>query len=124
MTTRREFMRYSSLAGVAAAGSGYWTSSSAQAIPATRWVNEQLQFAHIGVGGKGRSDSEQAAAHGVVTAICDCDTRMLDAIAKTLQAGAEVKLYADPPNAVRDTVLRNADVLRQSGFHVRPDRPN
>ena len=40
--------------------------------------NERLQIAGIGVGGKGKSDFDQLAAHGDVVAACDIDSRRLD----------------------------------------------
>jgi predicted dehydrogenase len=68
--TRRHFLT-SSLAGVsyfAAAGSRRAWSNSA---------NERPQIACIGVGGKGGSDSSNAALFGDVLAICDVDRKTL-----------------------------------------------
>ena len=44
--------------------------------------NEKLNVACIGIGGKGGSDSENAAKFGNVVAICDIDRDRLDAKAK------------------------------------------
>jgi predicted dehydrogenase len=44
--------------------------------------NETLNIACIGVGGKGKSDTEQAAHHGRIVAICDIDEERLNAMAK------------------------------------------
>jgi hypothetical protein len=62
-TTRRSFLQATSLAGagyfVAAGGRPAWSQSA----------NEQLTIACIGVGGKGSSDSDNAALFGKVIAI-------------------------------------------------------
>ena len=42
--------------------------------------NETLNIACIGVGGKGRSDTEHAANHGRLVALCDVDEKRLDAM--------------------------------------------
>src|SRR5262249_13242146 len=39
--------------------------------------NEQIRFACIGVGGKGDSDSRDAARHGEIVALCDVDDNTL-----------------------------------------------
>ena len=53
--------------------------SSAAAQEKSASANEQIQFACIGVGGKGRSDSADAARHGTIVAICDVDEQTLRA---------------------------------------------
>jgi predicted dehydrogenase len=68
---RRDFLRTSAAAGV-----GYWVASGVS--PAhSQSPNERIQFASIGVGGKGASDSADAERHGAMVAICDVDQRML-----------------------------------------------
>lgn len=73
-TTRRTFLKGTS-AGlvVIAAGEG-----RAEQSP-----NERIRFACIGIGGKGESDTADAAKHGEITAICDVDRGRLE------QAGAK-----------------------------------
>src|SRR5215210_2292480 len=44
--------------------------------------NERIRFACIGVGGKGDSDSDQAAQCGEIAALCDIDAHRLDAKAR------------------------------------------
>lgn len=60
------------LAATTAAGLGFWVSGT----PAAEKDNsplERVRFACIGVGGKGRGDTADAAKHGDVVAICDID---------------------------------------------------
>jgi predicted dehydrogenase len=65
---RRNFL------GTSAAGLGYFfTAPAYSATRLGRKPNETLQFAGIGVGGKGSSDIDQAAALGEVVALCDVD---------------------------------------------------
>ncbi len=60
--------------GAGAAGLGYFfTASATSAARMGRRPNETLQFAGIGVGGKGDSDIDQASSLGEVIAICDVD---------------------------------------------------
>ena len=71
-TTRRGFLGTGSAAGI-----GYFVAAGSR--PA--WSNsaiEQMNVASIGVGGKGGSDSENAAQFGNVVAICDVDRNTLE----------------------------------------------
>ena len=71
-TTRRQFIGASALATF---GFTY--------LPSRVWgANERLQFAGIGVGGKGSSDIDGAGNLGDVVAICDVDDNTLNAKAK------------------------------------------
>ncbi len=65
--TRRQFLQTS-----AAAGAGFWLAGNLEAAK-PRMRQEQIQFACVGVGGKGRSDSRDALGAGNVVAICDID---------------------------------------------------
>ncbi|MDE2125733.1 MAG: Gfo/Idh/MocA family oxidoreductase [Armatimonadetes bacterium] len=49
-----------------------WVGDTA-ARAAKQSPNSQISFASIGVGGKGESDSDDAASHGNMVAICDVD---------------------------------------------------
>ncbi|GAC1474185.1 MAG: Gfo/Idh/MocA family oxidoreductase [Isosphaeraceae bacterium] len=65
--------------GAGAAGLGYFFTATATSASRTgRKPNETLQFAGIGVGGKGDSDIDQAANLGEVIALCDIDDRFLE----------------------------------------------
>jgi predicted dehydrogenase len=93
-TNRREFLRQAALAGA-----GFWvagTSSSLWAAP--KLANGQIQFAGIGVGGKGRSDILQAADFGKVVAICDIDDGdrgLAGAMAELEKKGHQPKKFND-----------------------------
>ena len=69
---RRRFIKTS-----AAVGASYWVAGGVQ--PArSESKNEKVQFACIGVDGKGSSDSSEAGRLGEVVAICDVDERKLN----------------------------------------------
>src|SRR5438270_2133100 len=70
--SRRSFFRTS-----AAIGAGFWVSGGI-APRESRAANEKVQFACVGVGGKGSSDSQDAGRAGDVVAICDIDMKNLD----------------------------------------------
>lgn len=75
-SNRRDFIKYT-----AATGMGFWVAarkSAAQEATDSKSPNERVNIACIGVGGKGDSDSEQAAQVGNVVAICDVDDHTLD----------------------------------------------
>ena len=73
---RRTFLKTTALTGA-----GFWVAGTADAeldsSPA-----EGIRFACIGVGGKGASDTADAARHGVVVALCDVDEIRLDKAAR------------------------------------------
>lgn len=70
-SSRRNFMKTSTAAGV-----GYWAAGGVALAQSTS-PNEQIQFASIGVGGKGSSDSADAGKNGKMVAICDVDATTL-----------------------------------------------
>ena len=76
LSNRRKFLQTS------AAGVGFWIAAGASAEK-SKSPNERLALACIGIGGKGSSDSTDAAAAGDVVAICDIDERRLDNAGKT-----------------------------------------
>lgn len=69
---RRDFLKTS-----AAVGAGFWISSRAAGEP-SKLANGQVNFACIGVGGKGSSDTDDAGNHGKVVALCDIDDNTLN----------------------------------------------
>ncbi|QDT36604.1 Gfo/Idh/MocA family protein [Stratiformator vulcanicus] len=86
--SRRDFMKTS-----AAVSSAWWVGASALADDTQpRSANEELQFACIGVAGKGSSDTDDAGRHGQVVALCDVDKRSLKK--KSLRY-PEAKTYSD-----------------------------
>jgi predicted dehydrogenase len=73
---RRDFLKSTALAGV-----GFWVADT-PAADASQSPNEKINFACIGVGGKGTSDTADAARLGNIVAICDIDDQTLDRAAK------------------------------------------
>ncbi len=72
---RREFIKASALV----AGMGVWVASSDRVRGVEEQsANEKINVASIGIGGKGDSDSEQAAKHANLVAICDIDEKRLE----------------------------------------------
>src|SRR5437867_9660258 len=85
-TNRRTFLKTSALSGV-----GFWVAGQS-AIGFSKSPNERLNIACVGVGGKGASDTDQAANHGNIVALCDCDDNPLSQKAKRF---SQAKKYAD-----------------------------
>lgn len=85
---RRRFIKTS-----AAIGATYWAAGGVQ-LARSNSPNEQVQFACIGVDGKGSSDSGDAGNHGKVVAICDIDERKIRK-RKTNEAFREATEYFD-----------------------------
>lgn len=75
-SSRREFLRTTAVTGL-----GVWAAQSAWADDAQS-PNDRIRFACIGVGGKGESDTRDAANAGEVVAICDIDDDTLDKAAQ------------------------------------------
>lgn len=71
-SNRREFMQTS-----AVIGAGYFAAAGLQAAP-SKSANEQINFACIGIGGKGESDSNDARSSGNIVAVCDIDESTLE----------------------------------------------
>jgi predicted dehydrogenase len=71
-TNRRDFLKQATLAGV-----GFWVAGGLS-VAEGREANDKIQFACIGVGGKGGGDSSHVGKFGNVVAICDTDDRILD----------------------------------------------
>ena len=71
-TNRRSFLQAASLAGA-----GYFVAAGGRRALSNA-ASEQLNVASIGVGGKGSSDSDNAALFGNVVAICDVDRNTLE----------------------------------------------
>jgi predicted dehydrogenase len=79
--------------GAGAAGLGYFFTATAVSAQRTgRRPNETLQFAGIGVGGKGSGDIDQAGRLGEVVALCDIDEGSLE---KKTQKWSTAKAYHD-----------------------------
>jgi predicted dehydrogenase len=68
-TTRRRFLQQSALAGI-----GFWVAGG---VARADKAGDKLNFACIGVGGKGSSDTSHAGEYGNVVALCDIDDHTL-----------------------------------------------
>ena len=71
-TNRRKFLGNS-----AAIGAGYFVASGLQAKE-SKSANEEINFACIGIEGKGRGDTRDASKAGNIVGICDIDEQSLD----------------------------------------------
>ncbi len=87
--SRRSFLAASSTAAV-----GYFVApaSRAEDAQAPTSANEEIRFACIGIGGKGQSDSAEAARGGKVVAVADVDSNQLKRAEKSFPGA---KAYTD-----------------------------
>lgn len=85
MTTRRNFMKTSSLAGV-----GVWTATQGL-CRADKSPNEKLNIGAIGVGGRGEGDL-RLVSHENIVAICDVD---LNRLGRAGERHSKAKQYSD-----------------------------
>ena len=72
-STRRDFIKNSSLVGAA-----WWVGGTLASGKDSKNPLERLNFASIGVGGKGSGDSSHAGMVGNVVALCDIDDIQLE----------------------------------------------
>jgi predicted dehydrogenase len=82
---RRDFLKTA-----AATGAGFWILGTGTGR--SKSPSERIHFGCIGVGGKGESDTTDAARHGTVVALCDVDDTTLAAAGKRYPAA---KRYND-----------------------------
>jgi len=85
-TSRRDFIKTT-----AAVGAAYWVGNSPKTALSNN-ANEKLNFACIGVEGKGSSDTDDAGRFGNVIALCDIDADRLNKKARRYPDAAK---YAD-----------------------------
>ena len=84
--SRREFLQAAALTGV-----GLALADQSRAL-LDQSANDKVNFASIGVGGKGDSDTADAARLGNLVAICDVDDNTLAAASKKYP---NAKVYND-----------------------------
>ncbi len=82
LTDRRRFLKSTALTGVGVFAAG-------RAAAESKSPNERIRFGCIGVGGKGKSDSDDARKHGDVVAICDIDDNTLEKASKSFPNAAK-----------------------------------
>ena len=88
-TTRRTFLKTATLAGT-----GYFVAAGTLRAMSLS-ANETFNVACIGVGGKGGSDSDNAAQFGNVIAICDVDENTLGRQGERGQGSREAEKFTD-----------------------------
>jgi predicted dehydrogenase len=90
---RRDFIKTTAMAGTGSFLLGGAPGYARSLRPAP---NERIRFACIGVGGKGGSDTEDAARFGEVVGLCDVDDNTLNKMASKLKSKHPgVKMYYD-----------------------------
>jgi predicted dehydrogenase len=96
-SNRRDFLKDTTLAGV-----GFWVAGGV-ALADSKSANEKLNFACIGVGGKGDSDASHVRQLGNVVALCDIDDNTLNAKAngKDRRTGEQLFIKAKKYNDFR-----------------------
>ncbi len=74
-STRRDFIKSSGALGL---GVAWWVGNTAYGFEDSKNPVERLNFACIGVGGKGSSDTDAAGSEGNIVALCDVDENQLN----------------------------------------------
>ena len=87
-TTRRKFLQVTAAAGV-----GYWVAGGISPKRSLA-ANETINFACVGVGGRGRANSGDSARHGNIVAMCDVDQGTLQKMSEA-RGFEKAKKYAD-----------------------------
>jgi len=99
-TNRREFVKQS-----AAMGAAWWFGTRAGvSADKERSSVEQLNFACIGVGGKGSSDTRSAGRAGNVVALCDIDDKRLAKQAKNFPKAKTFNDYREMLEEMGDAI--------------------
>ena len=88
---RKDFSRRDFVKTTTAAGVGFWVAGASAAETKPKSPNDRIQFACIGVGGKGDSDSSAVAGHGDIVAMTDVDDNTLNKRAARSQFQAAAK---------------------------------
>ncbi len=106
--SRRRFIQNAS----AMTGAGFWIGTQSDRV-LSRSLNERVNIACIGVGGKGSSDTDAAARYGNIAAICDVDDRRLKEKAQKYPSARTFRdfreLLAVMGNKVDAVVVSTAD---------------
>ena len=110
--TRRSFLKTAAIVGSAVGGAGYFVAeNSAQAQ--SSGSTPRLNVACIGVGGKGDSDSKNAAQFGNIVAICDVDKGRLSGKARG-DGFQQAKTYTDYRKMLEENE-KDIDIVTVSG---------
>jgi len=107
-SSRREFLKQSS-----ALGAAWWVSSPARGWTQERSANETINFACVGVDGKGSSDREDAANKGLIVALCDIDEERLNKAAARYPRAKKYfdyrKMYDEMANEIDAVTVSTPD---------------
>ncbi|MDG2206467.1 MAG: Gfo/Idh/MocA family oxidoreductase, partial [Pirellulales bacterium] len=95
---RRSFVQKTSVAAA-----GYWVAGGVSAAE-SKSANEKVQFACIGIGGKGSSDSADAGKNGDVVGICDTDAKRLKGAAKRFKGASSFADYREMLDSLGDKI--------------------
>jgi predicted dehydrogenase len=109
MTNRRDFLKTTAIAGF-----GFWVAGTARAADEKeKSSNEKIRFACIGIGGKGGSDTADAARFGDVVAVCDIDDHTLGGAGKAFPDAKKYsdfrKLFDEMANSIDAVTVSTAD---------------
>ena len=107
-TNRRSFLFGASIAGfgILVPGRRGWAGVG---------PNEELAIACIGVGGKGRGDTDHASHNGRIVAICDIDTKRLNAMGEKFK---DAKKYVDYRELLQELGPRLDAVVVSTADHT------
>ena len=106
---RRQFLQSS-----AAAGLGFWVAGGLSADEGKTRLNiEKLNFACIGIKGKGDSDANHAADYGNVVAICDIDDNRLNEKANQVEKKSKKSRFKEARkfNDFRELIEKMGDKI-------------
>lgn len=98
-STRRDFLKTSA----ASAAAAFWISDSPVLAQRTTPM-QKLNFACIGVGGKGSSDTEHVAAFGNIVGLCDVDQNSLKKKALRYKDAKVFRDYREMLDALGDKI--------------------
>ena len=96
---RRTFVKAS-----AAAGAGFWAAGGVAPKRTYASSLDKVQFACIGIGGKGSSDSKAASDNGQVVAVCDIDGKVLEKGKEAYPDAAQYHDYREMLDAMGDKI--------------------
>lgn len=98
VTDRRKFLQ-----ATAATGLGYWLAGGVTAAESTS-PNEKIQLGCIGVGGKGKSDVQNASKFGKIYSLCDVDATTLDGMSKAYKTEHNFSDYREMLDQMGDRI--------------------
>jgi len=98
-STRRDFLKNSSLVGAA-----WWVGGTLASGADSKNPLERLNFASIGVGGKGSGDSSHAGMVGNVVALCDIDDIQLEKKSHVFKSARKFNDYREMLDVMADKI--------------------